>query len=88
MTMTQKQFNQTDATRIQSGELLGAIKTIDGCPVRILAWDVKSRYCIAGTVTLGEDEYVKQWTIEGKADFHRSRPTPYDLILEVEGGEV
>lgn len=55
-------------------------QTRDGFPVRILATDLKSRYCIAGVVLLGDDEYVRQWTAEGKADYRRNVRTNYDLI--------
>lgn len=55
-------------------------QTRDGFPVRILATDIKSRYCIAGVVQLGDDEYVRQWTADGKADYRRNVTTSYDLI--------
>lgn len=85
--MIEVKFDKGTALDIMSGELFGAIKTRDGFPVRLLAFDVKSRYCIAGVVMLGDDEYVKQWTIDGKADFRPNVHTSYDLVLEVEGGE-
>lgn len=86
--MTQKQFNESEARKIVEGRKLGRVMTRDGMPVRILSWDVKSRYRIAGVVMLGDDEYVKQWTAEGKADYRSNVTTNLDLILETEGGEA
>jgi hypothetical protein len=54
--------------------------TRDGFPVRLLATDIKGRYPIAGVVMLGDDEYVKQWTREGKEDRRPNVRTPYDLV--------
>ena len=36
-------FDKGTAMDIINGELFGAIKTRGGFPVRVLAWDVKSR---------------------------------------------
>ena len=55
-------------------------QTRDGFDVRIIATDIKNRYCIAGVVMLGEDEYVRQWTSDGKADFRRNVTSNYDLV--------
>lgn len=90
--MTQVQFNESLAREITGGVTLGKIKTRDGMPVRLLAFDIKNRYCIAGVVSLnghdGGDEYVRQWTKEGKADFRSYVTSNYDLVIEVEGGEA
>ena len=86
--MIEVRFDKGTAMDIINGELFGAIKTRDGFPVRLLAFDVKSRYCIAGVVMLGDDEYVRQWTAEGKADYRPNVTTNYDLVIEVEGGEA
>jgi hypothetical protein len=80
-------FDKGTAMDIINGELFGAIKTRGGFPVRVLAWDVKSRYCIAGVVQMGDDECVKQWTADGKADYRRNVTSSLDLVLQVEGGE-
>ena len=61
-------------------------KTRDGFPVRILATDVKGAYPVAGLVTLGDEEYVRRWTAEGKNDARYNVRTNYDLV-EVEEGE-
>ena len=75
------------AQDIMNGELFGCIKTRDGFPVRLLAFDVKGRYPIAGVVQLGDDEYCRQWTKDGKGDRRPNVRTNYDLVIEVEGGE-
>ena len=85
--MIQKQFNEEEAREITEGKKFGTIKTRGGFPVRIIAWDLKSRYCIAGVIHMDEDECVRQWTLEGKADFRRNVKSSLDLVLETEGGE-
>lgn len=55
-------------------------QTRDGFPVRILATDIKGRYPIAGVVQLGDDEYCRQWTVDGKADYRSFVTTNYDLV--------
>lgn len=85
--MIEVAFCKGTAMDVINGELFGRIRTRDGAPVRILDWNVHNRYCIAGVVTVGDDEYVRQWTIDGKADFRRNVTTNYDLVIEVEGGE-
>lgn len=84
--MERKAFNESEAREIVAGEKAGTILTRDGVPVRILAWDLQSHYNIAGAVMLGKDEYVMQWTREGKADFRSNVNSNRDLIIEVEGG--
>jgi hypothetical protein len=85
--MIQVPFNAELAKEITEGRKFGLIKTRDGFNVRLLTFGVRSRYCIAGVVELGDDEYVKQWTIDGKADYRPNVKTNYDLELFVEGGE-
>ena len=61
-------------------------RTRDGFPVRILATDIRGAFPIAGVVNLGEEEYVHQWTMEGKHDRRPNVKTPYDLV-EIEKGD-
>ena len=71
-----------DAARgILSKKQSGRILTRDGFPVRLLAFDINSRYSIAGVVMLGDDEYVHQWTPEGKSDFRSYVRTNTDLVI-------
>ena len=87
--MTQIQFNIEDAMAIAEGKKLGLIKTRDGFPVTILAWDVRPSFPLAGIVHLGDDnDYVRQWTSQGKGDNRPNVVMRSDLVLEVEGGEV
>lgn len=89
MIMVQRQFNIEDARKIASGEMLGKIKTRDGFEVTILHWSVRPSFPLAGIVHLGEDnDYVRQWTAEGKGDIRPNVTMQCDLILETEGGEV
>jgi hypothetical protein len=54
--------------------------TRDGFAVRILATDAKGSYPVVGLVDLGDAEYCRQWTEEGKADYRRGVTSNYDLI--------
>ena len=81
-------FDGNKAREIKAKVTFGRIKTRDGFPVRILTWNVRSQYPIAGVVELGKEEYVRQWTFDGRADIRRNVTTNYDLVLEVEGGEA
>lgn len=55
-------------------------QTRDGFPVRLLATDAKGTYPIVGLVDLGDVEYSRQWTVDGKADYRKNVSTPYDLV--------
>lgn len=61
-------------------------QTRDGFPVRILATDIKGSYPIAGVVDLGDEEYCRKWTAEGKADRRPNVRTNYDLVEAKKGG--
>ena len=54
--------------------------TRDGFPVRIIATDAKGRYPVVGLVDLGDVEYTRQWTEDGKADYRDFVKMNYDLI--------
>lgn len=58
----------------------GRYQTRDGFPVRILATDAKGTYPIVGMVDLGDVEYSRQWTSDGKADYRKNVTTNYDLV--------
>lgn len=62
-------------------------RTRDGFPVRILATDVKGAYPIAGLVDLGDEEYVRKWTAEGRNDARYNVRTSFDLVEVEEGVE-
>lgn len=87
--MVEKKFNIEEAREIAEGKKLGSIKTRDGFPVTILAWNVRPSFPLAGIVHLGEDnDYLREWTAEGKGDIRPNIIMRSDLILEVEGGEA
>lgn len=86
--MKQIPFDENKAREINAKVTFGRIKTRDGFPVRILTWNVRSQYPIAGVVELGKEEYVRQWTYDGKADLRPNVRSGFDLVLEVEGGEA
>lgn len=56
------------------------LTTRDGFPVRIITTDAKGQYPVVGLVDLGDTEYSRQWTAEGKSDFRSYVRTNYDLI--------
>lgn len=87
--MVEKQFDINEAKEIAEGKKLGKIKTRDGFEVTILHWSVRPSFPLAGIVHLGEDnDYVRQWTAEGKGDVRPHVTMKSDLVIETEGGEV
>lgn len=60
-------------------------QTRDGMSVRLLTMDAKGTYPVVGLVDVGNAEYARHWTEEGKADFRGYVKTNYDLV-EVEKG--
>ena len=82
--MTQKKFELETAKKISDGTENGHIKTKNGQNVRIIAWDVKGLYPIAGLIDGGEYENVDLWTNEGKTDFRFNYHSPFDLVIETE----
>lgn len=87
--MTQKQFNVEDARKIMTGEMYGKVMTRDGFPVTILVWNLRPSFPLAGIVHLGEDnDYVRQWTSQGKSDIRPHVRMQSDLVIETEGGEA
>ena len=85
--MIQIPFSEQQAKGIMLNESFGRIITRDGFPVRILAWNLKGSYPVAGVVDLGDAEYCRQWTLEGKVDYRRNVTSNCDLVIETEGGE-
>lgn len=86
--MTQRTFDISIARDIMAGNRVGRILTKQGDHVRIMAFDVKGLYQLAGLIDKGDYEHIQKWTQEGKTDFRYNVRTPNDLVLEVEGGEV
>lgn len=87
--MTEKQFNIEDARKIMTGEMYGRVKTRDGFDVTILTWNLRPAYPIGGIVHLGEgNDYLREWTADGKGDIRPNVTMCSDLVIEMEGGEV
>lgn len=87
--MVEKKFSIEEAREIADGKKLGSIKTRDGFRVTILTWNLRPAYPIGGIVHLGDDnDYLREWTAEGKCDIRPNIVMRSDLILEVEGGEA
>jgi len=87
--MVEKQFNMEEARAIAEGKKVGAIRTRDGYDVTMLHWNVRPSWPLAGIVHLGDgDDYVRQWTPQGKGDVRPHVTMQSDLVLLVEGGEV
>lgn len=80
-------FDELTAMEIKEKKRDGRIMTRDGFSVRILAMDAKSTYPIVGLVDLGEQEYTRMWTNEGKADYRRHVKSNYDLHIEIDQWE-
>ena len=81
-------FDINTAREITGGVTNGTIRTRDGFPVRLLAFNIKGRYPIAGVVDLGDEEYPRVWTTEGKADLRPNVKTLYDLVIDNGGAQV
>lgn len=87
--MIEKQFNESDARKITSGEMLGKIMTRDGFEVTLIIWDINATHRIGGIVHLGDGcDYLRQWLPDGKSDRRPHVRTNYDLVMLMEGGEV
>lgn len=82
--MAEQKFELELAKRISDGTESGHIKTKNGQSVRIVAWDVKGLYPLAGLIDGGEYENINLWTNEGKTDFRFGFHSPFDLIIETD----
>ena len=74
-----RKFNRHTARKIMAGKLRGRIKTRDGRPVRIVAWNALGNWPIVGLICF-DDLYTElswQWTRKGVA-FGNSG---FDLVI-------
>ena len=85
--MKQIKFDISIAREVNTGIRFGRILTKSGCSVRLLAWDAKGIYPIAGLIDRGEFEKPCMYTNDGRSDFRPNVHTSNDLVIEVEGGE-
>lgn len=60
-------FNRRLASKIMAGKVKGRIRTRDGRPVRILAWDARGDWPIVGLIYMDDvdTEMSWQWTRKG-----------------------
>lgn len=81
-----RKFNAKVASRIMAGRLRGSIRTIDGRPVRILAWDARGMRPIVGLIYMGDidAELSWQWTMSGRTDLRPNVTSPSDLVIELQ----
>lgn len=86
--MIQREFDISIAREVNAGKRFGRLLTKSGHKVRLLAWDAKGLYPIAGLIDRGGFEQSGLWTNDGRADFRPNVHTSNDLIIEVEGGEA
>lgn len=81
-----RKFNRHTARKIMAGNLRGRIKTRDGRPVRIVAWDAIGNYPIVGLIFLAEidTEMSWQWTKKGMPFGHSDYSTnDFTLVIEL-----
>jgi hypothetical protein len=82
-----RKFNRRLASKIMAGKVKGRIRTRDGRPVRILAWDAMGNYPIVGLIFLAEidTEMSWQWTKQGIAFGHSDYSTnDFTLVIELQ----
>ncbi len=81
-----RKFNRRLASKIMAGKVKGRIRTRDGRPVRILAWDAMGDYPIVGLIFLAEidTEMSLQWTKQGIAFGHSDYSSTCDYTLVIE----
>jgi hypothetical protein len=82
-----RKFNRHTARKIMAGNLRGRIKTRDGRPVRIVAWDAIGNYPIVGLIFLAEidTEMSWQWTKKGMPFGHSDYSTnDFTLVIELQ----
>lgn len=82
-----RKFNRRLASKIMAGTIWGYIKTRDGRPVRIVAWDAKGAMSIVGLIYMGDldAELSWQWTKQGIAFGHDDSSTiNHNLVIELQ----
>lgn len=86
--MKEIKFNENKAREITAKMRFGNIKTRDGRPVRVICWKAKSIKPIVALVDFGAYEQVCMYTKDGKFDVRENVTSNFDLVLQMEGGEV
>ena len=86
MSKQHRKFSRNIARKIMAGVLRGRIRTRDGHPVRIVAWDACGEYPIVGLIYISclDAEMSWQWTRQGVAFGHMdSGSVNFDLVIEI-----
>ena len=81
-----RKFNRRLASKIMAGKVKGRIRTRDGRPVRILAWDAMGNYPIVGLICFDDldTELSWQWTRKGVPFGHSDYSTnDFTLVIEL-----
>lgn len=82
-----RKFNRHTARKIMAGSLRGRIKTRDGRPVRIVAWDARGDWPIVGLICFDDldTELSWQWTKKGVPFGHSDYSTnDFTLVIELQ----
>lgn len=82
-----RKFNRHTARKIMTGSLRGRIKTRDGRPVRIVAWDARGDWPIVGLICFDDldTELSWQWTRKGVPFGHSDYSTnDFTLVIELQ----
>jgi len=82
-----RKFNRRLASKIMAGNLRGRIKTRDGRPVRIVAWNALGNWPIVGLICFEDlaTELSWQWTRKGVPFGHSDYSTnDFTLVIELQ----
>ena len=81
-----RKFNRHTARKIMAWNLRGRIKTRDGRPVRIVAWDARGAWPIVGLICFDDldTELSWQWTRKGVPYGHSDYSSnDFTLVIEL-----
>lgn len=81
-----RKFNRRLASKIMAGKVKGRIRTRDGRPVRILAWDARGDWPIVGLIYMDDvdTEMSWQWTRNGDPlGYGKNSTLDFTLVIEL-----
>lgn len=82
-----RKFNRRLASKIMAGKVKGRIRTRDGRPVRIVAWNALGNWPIVGLICFDDldTELSWQWTRKGVPFGHSDYSTnDFTLVIELQ----
>lgn len=82
-----RKFNRRLASKIMAGKVKGRIRTRDGRPVRIVAWNALGNWPIVGLICFDDldTELSWQWTRKGVPFCHSDYSTnDFTLVIELQ----